>query len=238
MSSSDDVLRRGDDRHARADLVADPLVGSREPRQATRAITPWRRAACPVAAVREEQLGVAGRAEVESGRRRPRRPRAAPARPRSRGRACGRGRRRPRTRPRSGSRHLLAHLVAARPDRRADRGAASLPAERPAPTPDDAREQAAPAGVQDGDRRRAARRAASAIGRQSAVIASDRQAGLVRPEPVARLAARARLGAVHERRVHLAVEREPLGVGADRGARAAGGSRRRARRRRRSAGRG
>ena len=46
----------------------------------------------------------------------------------------------------------------------------------------------------------------------------DRHIGLLGPQAVAGLAARARLGTVHERRVNLPVEGEPEGIGADLGA--------------------
>ena len=87
--------------------------------------------------------------------------------------------------------HLRPDLVAARPDRGSDAGA-SAAAESVDRTCDDAREQTAPAGVDDGGRRgvavRADERDRQAVGGEG----EDRQVGLVRPEPVARLAAHAR----------------------------------------------
>ena len=130
-------------------------------------------------------------------------------------------------------RHLRPDLVAARPDRRARsrppsgrRRALRRPPRRP-PRRARASRRAEPrvarcaVGARDGDRQ--------AVGRHR----EQRHRGLVGPEPVARLAARARVRAVHRRRVHLAVEREPLVRSGREPRTRAGGSPRRARGRRR-----
>ena len=133
---------------------------------------------------------------------------------------------------------VVAHLVAARPDRgpiaaasrpppRAATPASTTPASRPFhPACRTATAGAAPL-VR-----------ASASGRQSALIASTGKVRLVRPEPVAAVAARTGTSAVHGCGVHLVVEREELRVRADLRRTRGGGSRPRARRRRRSCGRG
>ena len=101
------------------------------------------------------------------------------------------------------------HLVTTRTDRRADGGGRSRPPSVSAPT------RTIPASSPPACRTATAASPpvrASAIGRQSAVIARI-GCSVVRPEAVAGLTPRAPLGAVHECRVHLPVEREPLGVG-------------------------
>src|SRR6266511_2181877 len=166
----------------------------------------------PVATVREEELRVAARAEVDALD-------AFDA-----GRAKGALAARPeiefafvpdvvaeafRERPRD----LVPHLVAARadcgPDRRRSGNADGAHALR-----DHAFEQTAPTRVQDREARLAVGRRdrdRQAVGRER----EHRYAGLVRPEPVARLAAPPGVGPVHRRGVLLPVERQPRGVGAD-----------------------
>ena len=87
--------------------------------------------------------------------------------------------------------HLLAHLVAARPDRRADRRP-DAPPSAAAAVPDDPGEEAAPAGVEDGDRRASPSSRTSAIGRQSA--RGRAAAAPARPSRARRPARRARRG--------------------------------------------
>ena len=179
------------------DLGADALVGGADRRQATRAITPCTPRGSPVRRCEKKSSGLqdvqrskrstlvdAGRAQRPLGRR----PEVE---------ACGRAARRRRTR-RERLRDLRPDLVAARADRRADRGGLDAAAERAHALGDDPGEQTAPARVQDGDGRPAAvharERDRQAVGRHR----EHGQVRLVRPEAVARLAARARHAPVHD----------------------------------------
>ena len=83
-------------------------------------------------------------------------------------------------------RDLGADLVAARPDRRPDDAAVSRAAERGDAASTTPAGEAAPAGVDDGERRRGPSVATIAIGTQSAASASSGTPGSSRPEPVAR----------------------------------------------------
>ena len=182
---------------------------ARGSRQATAPITPWTPRARPLAPVREEELRVAARAEVDALDRARRRPRGARAR-----RRVQRSSFRPSVRSASKRRrHLGADLVAARPDRRPDHGRlrARRRAQRRPPRRRRPRARASPRG---GRRARAARSSPHDRDRQAVGGHREhRQPRLVGPEPVARLAARSGTRAVHRRRVHLAVEREPLRIG-------------------------
>ena len=201
-----DVLRRRDDGHVRPDLA------------------PARRASRSRICLRRQHRSLPARrarARRGGGRRR------APG-----GRACrGRGARRaPRPRARSARsaadqrsslpstrqvgveevRHLRPDLVAARPDRRPDRRPRSRPA-RARATPASTTPSESPR--QPACRTASARgavRARDAIGRQSADIASIGTCGssVQRPSPGSPRAPGVR--AVHGRRVHLPVERQPL----------------------------
>ena len=225
-----DVLRRRDDRHARADLGADRARSARGSQPATAPITPWTPRTRAAAAVREEELRVAARAEVEAvdASRRPRAQRALGRRPEVEDPARGRGRRRSAPRPRRRPRSSTGPIAGP------DDGRRRPAAERRDARLDDAVGEPAPARVHDRERRRVRRARAIAIGRQSADSASIGSAGLVRPEPVARLArCRAASRAVHGRRVPLPVDGEPRRVEPERVAGDAAGSRRRAPGRRR-----
>src|SRR3954468_19929533 len=109
---------------------------------------------------------------------------------------------------------LVAHLVTARTDSRPDsRG--DLPAEGGDARLDDPREQTDPACVQH--RQPGAAAVLPREGDRQA-IGGERQQGhaiLVGPETVAVAAAFGRLGAVHQRRVRLAVHGEPFGIRPD-----------------------
>ena len=131
-----------------------------------------------VAAVGEEELGVAGRAEVEPLDRADARPRGARARPPSRGRACRPGRCRRRSAPCTAG-DVVADLVAAGADRRPDRcGEPAVPERRHAGLQHPG-EEPAPARVQQRERRLLAVRARD----------GDR-AGSRRPSPASRGPAR------------------------------------------------
>src|SRR3954451_10493487 len=169
------------------------------------------RAARPAAPpMREEEVGVAARAEVDAldlldartaqcalGRT----PQVEDAAARQIGvEAC---------------RHLWTDLVAARPDRRPDDRSGARPTKLTHARVDDAFRKPAPARVEDGEPRLALR---GPDGDRDAIRREreHRLSGDVTPEPVARLVANARLGAVHGRRVALPVEREALGVETER----------------------
>ena len=193
-----DVLRRRDDGHAAArprSRIALVALADRL-RRHSRSL-PGRRAACPVAAVREEELRVAGRAEVDALDRRRRRPRAARARRRVQRSRLPSAHDVGAERARERLRDLVADLVAARPDRRARSppraappSAATPAATIPASRPRQPACRTATAGAPS-----PCARARSAGSRRSARASAA--PGSSRPEPVARLAARARLGAVH-----------------------------------------
>ncbi len=112
-----------------------------------------------------------------------------------------------------GRSHLLSHLVTARADCGADRGRKRLRAERFRAGGDDAGEQAAPAGVEDGNGRCARVDTREGDGQAIRGHGEDRQARFVRPEPVGVLAAHSRCRPQHAVGVHLVVERERLEVG-------------------------
>src|SRR4051794_2830556 len=112
---------------------------------------------------------------------------------------------------------LRTDLVAARTDRRADdRGGRA--AERRDASLHDALEEAAPARVQERQSRRVAVRPRDGDGSAVRRELQHRERALVRPEAVARLAAAPRHRAVDLRPVLLPVQRQPRLVGADRGA--------------------
>ena len=124
-------------------------------------------------------------------------------------------------RARKRARDLLAHLVAARADRRPDdrrrsRGRGSCAADSTIPS-------SRPRQPACSDRERGLGTVRPGHGDQRAVGAEGehRDPGLIRPEPVARSASRAGLGAVDDRGVRLEAERQVLLVGADLGAQAA-----------------
>src|SRR5438270_1506102 len=105
--------------------------------------------------------------------------------------------------------HLRPDLVAARADRGPDHGRLRALAEAGHAVRDHAFAQPAPARVQNGDRARLVR----ADNRDRQAVRGHRehrQLHLVRPQAVTGLAACARVRAVHRRRMPLAVEREPL----------------------------
>ena len=137
----------------------------------------------------------------------------------SRGRGCGRAARRRRTRPRTAPRPPARPRSSTARSPGRSRRATWPPSARDA-LRDDPAEQAAPARVQHRDRRRVAvRRARARSAGSRRVIASIGQVGLVGPEPVARLAARAgarRGGRALECTCRLSASRS--GVGADLGA--------------------
>src|SRR5262249_36211196 len=157
-----------------------------------------------VAAMREVEVGVIARADVDAVD-------AVDSRPAQRPLGG-----RPQIEPAVGRqvvveeiRDLDADLVAAGADRGADDGGLGPVSERgharrddalgqPAPAGGKHRQAAPPPGRGDGDRR--------AVGRHR----KQRELRLVRPQPVARRAALPRLGAVNGRRVDLPVEREPV----------------------------
>ena len=159
--------------------------------------------------LREEEVGVAGGAEVEAVDARARRPRAARARRRSGGRACLRAGGRARTPAGTARRRPFAPRSSrGRSTARSRRRRALPPSGRDA-LGGDALEQAPPAGVQDRERRRAA---VHARDRDRQAVGDDReqrQAALVGPEPVALLPAPARERPVDVGGVSLAVHREP-----------------------------
>ena len=231
-----DVLRRRDDRHVASDLGANALVrGADGLRRHVRSL-PARRAASRCGGARRRAPGCTTcRGRRARPPRRP--PRAAPVRPRSRGRGSGLAARPARMPRANGSGHLGADLVAAGPDRGPDRRMRTAP-ERGHAFRDDARQKAAPARVQDGDSRPAVPDAGKRDRQAVGAHREHGQIGLLRPEPVAGLAARTWLGAVDEARVDLPVEREPVGVRRRPPRRGGDGSRRPARRRRRSSVRG
>src|SRR4051794_16888142 len=112
-------------------------------------------------------------------------------------------------------RHLLAHLVAAGADPGPDDGAHEAAAECLHAGRGDAAEQPAPTRVQDGERGLAAvcprKRDRQAVGGER----EQRQAGLVRPEPVAALATGARSRSQDVGRMVLVVHRERVGLRAN-----------------------
>src|SRR6266511_941819 len=161
-----------------------------------------RPAAGPVAAVREEQIGVAARAQIDP---------LDVLDARTEQSTLSRG---PQIQDPAGRqvaveelRDLRSDLVAARACRGPDDRRLRAAADRSHTRRDDTLGQAAPPRVQDGERRPravAGDRDRHAIGGQR----EHRQLGLVAPQPVARLAARAAVRAVHRRRVTLPVDRE------------------------------
>src|SRR5580765_2171862 len=119
-----------------------------------------------------------------------------------------------------GARDLIPHLVAARADRRPDDGGKTGPEDLCRGFHDPV-EQAPPAGVDDHQRGLGAVRTGQCDQPAVGAEGQHRDAGLIRPEPVARSASRAGLGAVDDRRVRLEAERQALLVGAYLGTQAA-----------------
>ena len=212
MSATRDVLRRRDDRHVRPDLRLDPLERARGSRQATQPITPCTPRARAVAPVREEELRVAARAEVEplDLRDAGRAERALGRRPEVEHAVAASGRRR------TASATSAPDLVAARPDRRPDHGGElGVVAERGDAGRDDPRGEPAPARVQRRRGRRAPARARSRSAR-SRRRARASAAAARRSRARRRLAPAPAGGAVHRARVHLAVDGERVRVDAER----------------------
>ena len=215
MSSSAHVLRRRDDRHVGADLGPDPLqVRANRLRRHGRSL-PGRRAACPVRRCEKKRSGLqhvqTSRAEhvVDAGRVQ----RTLGGTPEVE--LAGRERRRRRTRTRRAPRpRRPPRSSTARSPGRRRPGAARRASRRPTRTIPASR-----------PRQPACRTAtagsppvrASAIGRQSAVIARIGTAGssVQRPSPGSpRAPGSARCTSVE---CTCRLQREPLGIGADRG---------------------
>ena len=117
-----DVLRRGHDRDARADLRPDPLVPRRGSRQATRATTPWTPRGFPSRRW-EKKSPARTPCRGRDARRARRRRRATPSAARQR---SSRPPRRSRARSARGTGgDVVAHLEAARPDGGAEAAASS-----------------------------------------------------------------------------------------------------------------
>ena len=198
------VLRRGDDRHGRADLRPAPGRSAPGSRQARAPITPCTPRARPSRRCEKKSSG------LSRVHRSTRSTRATPAARSARSAARQRSSFRPRVRSSSNSdRHLPPDLVAARPDRRPDHRRLRAVAERGHACRDDAfgspRQPACSTASARGPSV-----TATAIGRQSADIASIGSCGssVQRPSPGSPATGKR---TVHRRRVHLAVEREPVG---------------------------
>ena len=196
-----DVLRRGDDGHVRAHLLADARVGLRgSPRCQRRAATiPWRPGDGPGRGGARRRAPPRRRCRGRRARPTRSRRRAARARRPRRGRGSCRRRHRARSASRNGVRHLLADLVAAGADARPDRGRERAAAERRHAGLHDALEEPAPADVEDGEARPAVRpreRDRQAVGGEE----HEPAVALVGPEPVAALEAASPAGRSHARR--------------------------------------
>ena len=220
MPASADVLRRRDDRHRRADLRLDAREARADLVRRRHRSPLARRAAQPSRRCEKKSSGC----RACRGRR---------ARPARRRRDAARVR--PPTRDRVAvarqvgvvaGRHLRPDLVAARADRRPDhRGlSARRRAPRHPPRRHPRREPRQPACSTASARQPSVRRDGDreAVGGHR----EHREPRLVGPEPVPRVAAAPAPGAMHGRRVDLAVEGQTVVRRPDRLAGAAGGSRR------------